>query len=353
MDTKNFPITVRHEKILKLIVEDYIQSFEPVGSRKLSKNSILDLSSATIRNSMADLEDVGLLTHPHTSAGRIPTDHGYKYYIEFLMNPKKLTGNQKKKILNEYSKISDSFSNVIEHASRFLASFSNQVGLISFPELKNVKLKQINFVKINVKRYLVIIISYSGIVNNRIVELSYDLSQDELNSMANYLNEKFADLSLFEIQAKLYKMIQEDKENYFDLCRKALDIGEKVFGRKIPIGFHFDGAINIIDQPEFSSFDKMKQILHTLDDKVKLLEIFEKCFQRDGLQVQIGSEIVVDELKDCSIVTCTYKFKGDVLGVLGILGPTRMHYKELLPFVDYAAELVSKHLSAEESTAVI
>jgi heat-inducible transcriptional repressor len=349
---ENYMITDRHKQIMKLIVEDYIACSEPVGSRKLTKISQLHLSSATIRNTMADLEDIGLLTHPHTSAGRIPTDRGYKYYIQFLMNPRKLSNNQKQLIVKEYSHVGPNVDNLMENTCRILASFSNQVGLISIPELKNIRLKNISFIKITKKRYLVIIVSYSGLVNNRIVELSYDLTQDELNSMANYLNEKFADLSLIEIQHKLFSLIQEDKDNYFVLCDQALEIGKKAFGSEYHGDLYFDGTINIIEQPEFSNFDKMKSLLMALNDKVKLLEIVNRCFGKDGLQVHIGSEIIPDELKDCSIVTCTYKFQGDVIGVLGILGPTRMNYKELLPFVDYTADLVSKYLSKEESTTV-
>jgi len=350
---KNYSIPDRHKQILKLIVEDYISCSEPVGSRKLSKISQLNLSSATIRNSMADLEDIGLLTQPHTSAGRIPTDKGYKYYINFLMNPRKLTNSQKKTIIKEYSNVGPNVDNLIENTSRILASFSNQVGLISIPELNNIKLKQISFIKITSKRYLVIIVSYSGLVNNRIVELSYELTQDELNSMANYLNDKFSKLTLLEIQHKLFSLIQEDKDNYFILCNQALEIGKKAFGTDYPGNLYFDGTTNIIEQPEFSNFDKMKSLLVALNDKVKLLEIVNRCFGEDGLQVHIGSEIIPSELKDCSIVTCTYKFRGDILGVLGILGPTRMNYKELLPFVDYTADLVSKYLSKENSTTVI
>jgi heat-inducible transcriptional repressor len=349
----NFSIPERHKQILKLLVEDYILSSEPIGSRRLSKKSILDLSSATIRNAMADLEDIGLLTHPHTSAGRVPTEDGYKYYIQFLMNPRRLTKIEKKKILSEYSNVGTNPSNLMEQTCRILASFSNQVGLISIPEFKNIRLKQISFIKVTKKRYLVIIVSHSGFVNNRIVELSYDLTQDELNTMANYLNDKFSNLSLLQIQQKLFSLIQEDKDNYFILCNQALEIGKKVFGDDHPGNLHFEGTVNIIEQPEFSSFDKMKSIIQALDDKVKLLEILSQCFGKDGLQVHIGSEIILDELKDCSIVTCTYKYQGDVLGVLGILGPTRMNYKELLPFVDYTAQLVSKYLSKEDSTTVI
>ena len=184
------------------------------------------------------------------------------------------------------------------------------------------------------------------------MELPYDLKQDELNSMANYLNEKFANLNLTEIQQKLFSLIQQDKDNYFILCNQALEIGRKAFGEDTPANLYFEGTTNIIEQPEFASFDKMKSILQTLNDKVKLLEIVNECFGKGGLQVHIGSEIIPNELKDCSIVTCTYKFQGDVFGVLGILGPKRMNYKELLPFVDYTAELVSKYLSKNDSTAV-
>jgi len=349
----NYPISKRHKHILKLIVEDYIQSSQPVGSRKISKKPSVDISSATIRNTMADLEEIGLLTHPHTSAGRMPTDKGYKYYINFLMNPQKLTKSQKSLILKKYTNVGPNITDFMEHTCAVLASFSNQVGLVSIPDLKNIRLKQINFIKITQKRYLIIIVSYSGLVNNRVVELPYDLSQDELNSMANYFNDKFADLNFIEIKQKLFSMIQKDKDYYFALCNQALEMGRKAFGADFPGSLYFDGTTNIIEQPEFSSFDKMKAILQALSDKVKLLEIVNQCFNKDGLQVHIGSEIIPSELKDCSIVTCTYKYKGNILGVLGILGPIRMNYKELLPFVDYTAELVSKYLSKEDSTAVI
>lgn len=331
------------------IVHSHVLTAEPVGSRTISKNYDLGLSPATIRNTMADLEEMGLLTHPHTSAGRIPTDQGYRFYVDNLVNIPPLSRDETEHIDQGLRENLNEFAQIMGTTSKMLSEVSKQAGLVFLPKLSVSLFKHIEFIRMRANQALAIFVTESGLVHNKIIELEEDFSQDKLVRISHYLNHQFAGMTLQEIRHKVQEMMRKEKEEYDNLFKKAIQLSQITFSEQTGTEgeIYLGGTVNILEQPEFATnIEKMKAIFKAFEEKSNLIKLLDKCMEEEGIRILIGSESMVEEMQDCSLVTHSYKYGNKIVGALGIIGPKRMEYPRIIAIVDYTAKAVSRLLSS-------
>ncbi len=342
----NLPLGERSLNVLKLIIQFYIATAEPVGSRTVSKRSIFNLSSATIRNIMADLEEMGLVSQPHTSAGRVPTDLGYRLYVDALGQLPSLTIEEKKQIENAYSEDAGS-GDPYEITTRLLSSLCPHAGVVLLPGLSNAIIDHIQFIRCRSKNVLVVFITRDGLYHEKLVELEEDITQERLQTMSGYLNAEFGGLTLREMRHRILGRMTKDKEQYDSILRKAMEVGQKALENndndsELVLG----GTTNIFNYPELATnLGKMRNIFKAFEEKSELIEILDKCFNEESTSVFIGSECQVKEMQDFSFVIHPYKSGHINLGALGVFGPKRMEYPRVMAIVDHMAEVMSRVLS--------
>ena len=333
----------RNEKILQAVVDSYILSGNPVASNVLSQRYDFGLSSATLRNIMAELEEMGFLTHPHTSAGRVPTDKGYRYYIDTLVC-----------VEDETDDIEDRFSAaprlgggdlhaLMEETSQFLAALSRNAGVVVAPAEPEGSYRHIEFVRLRGRQVLIIFVTASGLVQNKLIDLDESIDQQALNTFSRFLDEELESRSLFEIRKRLQEKLGEEKQVFTRLMDETYQASHDVHGRdaeKVFVG----GAAQVLDHPEFANVEKMKALLRAFEDKYKLLKLLDMSIAAEGIKVFIGSENPYFEMQGCSLVVGKYRVAGNVVGTLGVIGPTRMQYRQAIQVVDYTSRLLSRIL---------
>lgn len=337
----------RSRRILEAIIEDYIESAEPVGSRAVTRRHQMGLSPATVRNVMADLEEMGYLTAPHTSAGRIPTEKGYRFYIDALLQVRQLSATERQRIDHQYRIKGRRTEEILQEAGKVLSSISHYTGLVLAPRFTSTVFRHIEFIRLSQGRILVVFVSQSGIVQNKIIETEDSLSPAELEQMTNYLNRTLSGLSIPEVKARILEEMQQEKALYDRLLQKALEFSREAFGEESAGQVYIEGAVNILEQPEFADVDRMKRLFRTFEQKSLLVNLLDKAQKAQGVQIFIGSESEYREIEGCSLVTAAYSGRRGNLGTLGVIGPTRMPYSLVIPIVDYTARLVSKVLETE------
>lgn len=329
----------RVRTILCAVVESYIETAEPVGSRTLSKSLPLGVSPATIRNVMADLTDLGYLEQPHTSAGRIPTDLGYRFYVESMAGEGVLPDEVRRVIELELGDISEGLAPLLDNTSKLLAELTEATSLVASPRADNTRLKQIEFIKVGERKVYVVLITHSTLVHHKIIELSEPLSQEFLNSVGRYLNEQFASQSLASIRARVLESLVEEKELYDQLLAQVVRLGKKAFDLSAERTLYVQGHVDLVQN--FNDLDRIQFLLRTLSDKISMLELLDETLGSPGVQVTIGLEHPAGELHGCAMITANYHSGEYALGALGVLGPTRMNYMRVIPIVDYAARVLS------------
>ncbi len=337
----------RSRKILEAIIEDYIDSAEPVGSRAVTRRHQMGLSPATVRNVMADLEEMGYLLAPHTSAGRIPTEKGYRFYIDSLLRVRPLTLTERQRIEQHYHLKGRRIEDVLQEAGKVLSSISHYTGLVLAPRFTSTVFRQIEFVRLSEGRILVIFVSESGLVQNKVIETDERLAQSELEQMTNYLNLTLSGLTISEVKAKILEEMRQEKALYDRLLKKALEFSSETFGEEEGGQVYIEGAVNILEQPEFTDIERMKRLFRAFEQKSLLVELLDAAQKARGVQIFIGSESEYSEIEGCSLVTAAYTGRGGNVGTLGVIGPTRMPYNLVIPIVDYTARLVSKVLEVD------
>lgn len=337
-------LSKRNRHILTSLINEYILTAEPVGSRKIAKKYNINLSSATIRNVMSDLEEMGLLHQPHTSAGRVPTERALRFYVNSILRVKNLNPAEKKRIRRRYKFSELEAADVIKQTSEVLSVLSHHMSIVSAPKLIGTVLRHIEFIKISRNRILVIFVSQSGFVQNRVIEDNDDVPQYELDKYTNYLNDILVGFSLEEVRLKIEKEMKEEKIIYDQLLSKALQLSQKALGKETETELYIEGQVNLLECPEFSEVEKMKTLFHALEEKNLLLNLLDKTMEAEGVQIFIGSETEFLDMKTCSIITSPYRHGKNVVGALGIIGPTRMDYLKLIPIVEYSAQLVTEFL---------
>lgn len=339
-------LSERNKKILEAIIEDYIVTAEPVGSRAVARSHGLALSPATVRNVMSDLEEMGFLTSPHTSAGRVPTDQAYRFYVDSLLAVGRIDKAERERIRKRYTGAGRDMGAVLHETSRLLSSVSHYMGIVLAPRFSSTTLRHMEFVKLGGRRILAILVADNGAVQNRLIETDEEFAEVDLVRMSNYLNELLQGVPVAEVRARILEEMQNEKVLYDTLLSRALRLSEQTLvesGAQI----FMEGQTNILDQPEFSDVGRMKEVFKAFEEKSQLVNLLDRCISAQGVQIFIGAETHLSRMEGMSIITSTYVSGKNTLGVLGVIGPTRMGYGKVIPIVDYTAKLVSKLLEDE------
>lgn len=349
--TSGSGLSKRKKLILRAVIDDYIKTAEPIGSRSVSKRHELSLSSATIRNEMADLEELGYLEQPHTSAGRVPSDLGYRFYVDQLMEVKLPTFQEIESIRSALEIQINELSQLIKQASNVMSRITRYTSMAMAPRMKKETLKAIQVVPIEQGRALVIGVTNAGIVKNVMVNISKDIRPETLIRVSNILNEKLSGLTIECLDIDKVKEIGEELGMAYDLlspvikgvidCIRQIDVSE----------VYLNGATNILNYPEFSNIVKAKEFLLMLDEKELLQRLLDDVTSNKIININIGHENKLDEVKDCTLILTSYKIGKSVTGTLGIIGPTRMNYSKVISSINYIRkkidEEIKKHVGEE------
>ncbi len=332
----------RKYEVLEAIVDCYNRAAEPVSSRKIARDYSMGLSAATLRNTMADLEDLGYLTHPHTSAGRIPTEQGYRVYVDNLMTDQKLSVKEKQFIRDGYASSSRDFEEIMEQTSKILSEISHYIGVVLSPELHDSILRRLELISIDNEHILAVLIMASGVVKNQVVSIPKDLSDEEIYQINQILNEKLAGLPLKQI-----RQISQDAvklKAVFDrhLSEPMAVVARNTFSLDREIHVYIDGASNFFSHPEFGEVQKIEPLFRVLERKEQIADLLSTRRNRLGIQVLIGSENDCEGMRMCSIVRSSYRVWGNQFGTIGVIGPTRMVYPRVVSIVKFTAEVISQ-----------
>jgi heat-inducible transcriptional repressor len=337
-------LSERMRWILRTIIESYILTGDPVGSRTISEKSDLHLSPATIRNIMSDLEELGYLSQPHTSSGRVPTEKGFRIYVDSILDIHELSGKKQKEIRSRYLNYQIEGADLFRETCRVLSSSSHYLGVVWAPRMGLVVLQHVEFVKLQKHLVLAILVSTTGLVHNRIIKVEEKFSQTELDHLSNYLNSLLTGLTLYQVREKLLERMKEEKNTYDHLLDQAIKLGKKAFSSIDETDVFIEGRTNILHEPEFSNLSIMTDLFRAFEEKATMVKLLDKCMEPKRVQISIGSESEVQEMETCSVITSTYGCGGQVWGALGVIGPRRMNYSEVIPLVDYSAKLLTEIL---------
>ncbi|MBU2512117.1 heat-inducible transcriptional repressor HrcA [bacterium] len=337
----------RTEDILEKIIVHYIENAEPIGSRVLSKIIDQSLSPATIRNVMSDLTDMGFIEQPHTSAGRLPTDLGYRYYINKLLNSKKRYTRVPYQIKiinfegNQHSRLED----ILLDATAELSSMTNCTGVVISPNLSTSRLKQLQLIKLSTKQILVVIITQIGMVHNKVIHVRSCPSQDDLNKMSAIIVDLFEREPIAEIRESLVKRLTKISDEENKLIVQTIRLGKKAFDIETPGELYITCRSKMCSFPEFSNQDKLKAVYKAFEEKTALTDIMIRAMDNEGIKINIGTENHHQGLDTCSIIAGTYGSKGYLLGSMGIVGPTRLNYPKVISAIHYSTQKLSFSLS--------
>ena len=337
-------INERAQLLLKTLIERYIKDGQPVGSRVLAEDAKLDLSPATIRNVVADLERLGLVRAPHTSAGRVPTERGYRMFIDNLVTIKPLGSSEVKTLSRSLDPAADT-TRLIEVASSMLSGLTQMAGVVMMPFQKQVALRQIEFLPLSENRVLAILVFNERDVQNRVIHTSRPYTLPELERIANYLNQQFMGKDVNSVRHHLLTEMQGAQENMDRLMRSAIEMAQQAFEGMEPHDYVMAGETNLMGYEEMADVPRLKQLFDAFSEKQGILDLLDKTLQARGVQIFIGQESGYEVLDKCSVVTATYSANDEALGVLGIIGPTRMAYDRIIPVVDVTAKLLGTVLN--------
>lgn len=338
----------RAQQLLKRLVEHYIRDGQPVGSRTLSRDVGLTLSAATIRNVMADLESLGFVTSPHTSAGRIPTDKGYRFFVDTLLRYEPLDDARIAQIQSHLGEHVDNPKALVAAASRMLSSVTRLAGVVTLPRQSHASLSQIEFIPLSDNRVLAVLVVNGREVQNRIVQLERRYSPDELRRASNYLNQELAGKELATIRDHLVAQLKETREHLNELMLDAIRLAQQavdVPSTGARMEYVMAGETNLMDFAELSNVEKLRRLFDAFTQQRDILNLLDHSLKADGVQIFIGHESGHTILDDCSIVTAPYTLDQEVVGVLGVIGPTRMAYERVIPIVDITAKLLGSALN--------
>jgi len=336
----------RAAELLKLLVERYIHDGEPVGSRTLSRVRGLELSPATIRNIMADLDELGLVSSPHTSAGRVPTTRGYRYFVDALLAPERLSDRDEEMIARELVPHAGE-GELLQVASELLSSLTRMAGVVTVPRRNLAVLRRIEFLPLSDRRVLAILVVNQHEVQNRVLNTDRDYAADELERFANAINQHFVGHELVRLRQSLLEDVSAAKVKVDQTLLQAVAMAEQALsGDDTRQDFRVAGGSNLMAFQELADVQRLRNLFDALDRKRDLLQLFDQCLSSEGLQIFIGDESGYRVLDECSVVTAPYRVNGQVAGVLGVIGPTRMAYSRIIPLVTETARQLSKGLKS-------
>jgi len=348
----------RGQIILSALINEHFVTGEPVGSKVLADKfaNASGLSSATIRNVMSELEDAGLVEQPHTSAGRVPTDKGYRFYVDNLLGVLSISNDDLIRIGDELGlNTNETSDRLMERTSQLLSALSNNVGIVVSPSLADDRLQHIEFVNLSDNRILVVLVSAPNLVHNKIIRLNITLAREELEQTANYLNAEFVGKSLVEIRAEIMKLMHQEKTLFDKLLQTAVILCSQSIEDEVDkLGeVYVDGTSNILTKSDFADLERLRELLSTIGEKSRLLEILNECIGRDaaakdGVQVVIGRENRSPSFQNCTLISAPYRIGGSsAIGTLSVLGPTRIEYARMISIVSYVARTLERMMSTD------
>lgn len=339
----------RKQKVLRAIITDYINTAEPVGSRTIAKNYDLGVSSATIRNEMADLEEMGLIEQPHTSSGRIPSQKGYRYYVDFLMGDNGLVSGEKEMIDNFFTEHLPKLDRLLSDTCKVLSDMSHYITMIMTPTKSGGTLEQLQLLPINPFQAVLIIVTDISLVHHRTIDFPVPVSQSRLKEISNALLAKLKGRSIDDVNTTLLRELSSELSKEVDIVNSVLEMLSDAIHDSGEEKVILEGTLNILNHPEFQDIDKVKEILSFLTNENILKELLQGR-TGNGTNFVIGEELSHGQINQCSMVTCTYTFNGNTMGSIGILGPTRMEYSRSASLIKEVAEKLSQVLQDEKNT---
>jgi heat-inducible transcriptional repressor len=341
-------LSQRAQTILAAVVSGYVTTAEPVGSRTISKLPHIDLSPATIRNVMADLEEMGYLTQPHVSAGRIPTARGLRFYVDSILKVRELDEELKQRIRRALTPPPDhaDLGEILKSASQALSELSQNVAVVAAPNPEHEVFRHMEFILLEPGVILVVFVAKSGGVQNRVITAEPEITQEDLDKYTRYLNELLCDLTLSEVKERVAREMSREKVRFDAVLSRALALGNRALQQAEAGGgeVYVEGQANLLDLPEFQDISRLRRIFRAFEEKSTILRLLEKAMMAQGLQIFLGAESQIEELEDLGAVTAAYGDSERPLGALGVIGPTRMDYSKVIPIVDYTARMVSRIL---------
>lgn len=335
----------RKRKILQAIIDDYIDTAEPIGSRTIARKHELGLSSATIRNEMADLEDMGFLAQPHTSSGRVPSDKGYRLYVDELMQRHELSTDEIETIKRAMETRINELSQLIRQASAVLSRFTRYTSMATTPQMKESIIKALQVVPVEKGKALVVVVTNAGIVRNNLVKISDTIPPDTLIMISNILNKKLSGLSIEQVNMRIISEIAREADTSGELLLPILQSAADCINQMDNAEVYIEGTTNIFNYPEFRDLVKAREFINLLDEKSSLGRLLSDASDDPGIVVRIGAENDISGIKDCSLVTATYSLGSTFIGSIGIIGPTRMEYSRVISSMNYIRKKINEELN--------
>lgn len=347
MTNERSDLSERAQLMLRALIDRYVLDGQPVGSRTLAREAGLDLSPATVRNVMSDLEALGFVCSPHTSAGRVPTVQGYRFFVDTLLQVQPLDNraidNMRMELLLEQTP-----KDLVESASGLLSGITQLAGVVTLPRQEHALFKRVEFLALSRRRVLAILVTGEDEVQNRILTAEKQHSAAELQQASNYLNELFAGKDLSAVRATLLHEMQETRTNMNSMMVTAMHMADQVLEKNQSEDYVMAGQTNLMEFQELCDIEKLRKLFDAFNTKRDMLHLLDQCVHNEGIQIFIGDESGYRMLDECSLVTAPYAVDGEVLGVLGVIGPTRMAYDRVIPIVDATARLLGAALNQKE-----
>jgi heat-inducible transcriptional repressor len=343
-DKPSNELTRRREALLLAAVQEFIATAAPVGSHQIVSRHSLGVRAASVRSMMAELEEAGYLRQPHTSAGRIPTDKAFRYYVDRLLQSRQIGFEDRTQIELHYSAGLRDLNEIMRDTSRFLALLTGQAAVVMAPRLEEARLEQVRFVRVRESQVLAIFTAAAGGIHHRLIETEQDYAQEDLDRMGRYLNESLQGRTLEEARRWIERQLKEEQAAYDRFMRAALVLGEAIAVHPSHTEIYVEGSAKALEQPEFADPGKLRELLRVLEDKSALVDLLEQTLESRGLSVTIGSEIPDSRLNAFSVVAASYASGSMPLGSLAVLGPVRMDYGRVIPLVRYTARALSRVL---------
>jgi heat-inducible transcriptional repressor len=337
----------RAQYLLKVLIQRFIRDGQPVGSRTLSRDSGLDLSPATIRNVMADLEELGFVSSPHTSAGKVPTPRGYRLFVDTLVRYKQPKGDDIRKLQAQFEKQFNDSDELLSAVSSLLSNITSMAGVVTIPRAHQATLRQIEFLPLSEKRVLAILVINDREVQNRILHMDHEYTAAELQRAANYINDNYAGTDLLQIRERLISDLETTRDSMNRAMHDIIAVAQAAMHETTPKNqFLLAGETNLMDFAELSDLDTLRRLFEAFSRKRFMLDLLDRSINAKGVQIFIGDESGFQILDNCSVVTAPYNVDDDTIGVLGVIGPTRMAYDRVVPIVAVTARLLGTALKA-------
>jgi heat-inducible transcriptional repressor len=340
--------TERARHLLRVLIQRYISEGQPVGSRTLSKDSGLDLSPATIRNVMSDLEDMGLVSAPHTSAGRVPTAKGYRLFVDTLVRYQPPGNEDIDRLRSQIEREVDNAGALVVSVSNMLSKFTSLAGVVTVPRGRQASLRQIEFLPLSENRILAILVVNDRDVQNRILHTDRAYSASELQQAANFINEHYAGVDMLEVRERILADLDKTRDSMNRAMHDIISVAQSAMEGAADLAGEFvlAGETNLMEFAELSDIETLRRLFDAFSRKRLMLDLLDRSIHADGVQVFIGEESGYQIFDDCSVVTAPYRLDDNTIGVLGVIGPTRMAYDRVVPIVDITARLLRSALSS-------